>query len=227
MAALISIIIPALNEEHALPATLHALQQLGGSAAEVLVVDGGSTDRTVQIAESLGASVLLGIWGRGPQQHAGALATRGDVLWFLHADTLPQPGALASIAAALQDPAVIGGHFRLHFSGNSFAAKFVGGYQPVLRKLGLIYGDSAVFARRSAYLASGGFAAVPLFDDLDFTRRLRRQGRFVTLPDRVVTSSRRFEGRLFRTLLQWALLQLLYDLRVSPKRLAALYRHLR
>ena len=131
------------------------------------------------------------------------------------------------IEAALEDPEVIGGHFRIRFSGSSFAARFVTGYQFLLRHLRLVYGDTAIFLRRSAYFRAGGFAALPLFDDLELTRRVRRYGRFVAVPAWVTTSSRRFEGKLGRTLAQWTLLQALYEVGVSPKRLATLYRHLR
>ncbi len=223
----VSVIIPALNEAQALPETLARLRALAPGPAEILVADGGSTDRTAEIAESFGAKLVRGVRGRGPQQHAGALAASGAVLWFLHADTHPEPGALAAIDQALRDPVVIGGHFRLRFTGTSFAARFVTSYQPILRRLKLVYGDSAIFVRRETYERAGGFSAIPLFDDLDLTRRLRKLGRFVTVPSEVITSSRRFEGRLARTFSQWMLLQALYDAGVAPERLARLYRHLR
>lgn len=227
MPSSISVIIPTLNEEAALPHTLARLRGLQGFPHEIIIADGGSTDRTVEIATHFGATVVTAPRGRGPQQHRGALAASGDVLWFLHADTLPPSDALVVMEAALTDPQVIGGHFRLRFTGSSFAARFVTGYQFLLRRLRLIYGDTAIFLRSAAYLRSGGFAALPLFDDLELTRRVRRYGRFTTVPAAVTTSSRRFEGKLARTLLQWTLLQTLYELGVSPKRLATLYRHLR
>ncbi len=223
----VSIIIPALNEAEALPETLGRLHALENSPVEIVVADGGSTDGTAELAEGLGARVVRGARGRGPQQHAGALASTGGALWFLHADTHPAPSALEAIEEALRDPEVVGGHFRLRFTGSSFAARFVTGYQPILRRFKLIYGDSAIFVRREAYERAGGFSAAPLFDDLEFTRRLRKQGRFVTVPAEVVTSSRRFEGRLARTFSQWMLLQTLYSAGVAPEKLARLYRHLR
>lgn len=223
----ISIIIPTLNEELALPETLARLQALRGWPVEVIIADGGSTDRTLEIAAAFGAKVVTGARGRGPQQHAGAVAASGDVLWFLHADTHPPPEALTAIQTAFEKPGVIGGHFLLRFTGSSFGARFVTGYQKMLRQLRLIYGDTAIFLRRPAYFDAGGFAAVPLFDDLELTRRVRRFGRFIAVPVPVTTSSRRFEGRLGRTLAQWVLLQGLYEIGVPPRRLAILYRHLR
>lgn len=227
MGLTVSIIIPTLNEERALPATLACLQSLEGWPVEVIVSDAGSTDRTLDIAHQFGAKVITGAKGRGPQQHLGARNASGDVLWFLHADTYLPRNALVAVRAAVASPEVIGGYFHLRFTGASFGARFVTGYQSLLRRLKLIYGDTAFFLRRSTYQQSGGFAAIPLFDDLELTRRVRRLGRFISVPVSVTTSSRRFEGRLGRTLLQWLLLQALYDLGVSPKRLAALYRHLR
>jgi rSAM/selenodomain-associated transferase 2 len=227
MSETVSIIIPALNEERALPQTLRCLRLLSDGPVEIIVADGGSTDGTVQVAESFGAKIVRGAVGRGAQQRAGALAATGEILWFLHADTYPTPNALGYMREALKEPAVVAGHFRLRFSGGSFAAKFVTGYQPLLRQLKLIYGDSAIFVRRDAYFAVGGFAALPLFEDLDLVRRLRMQGEFRTVAAEVVTSSRRFEGRLGRTLLQWLVLQALYSAGTSPEKLASVYRHLR
>lgn len=227
MCVSVSIVIPTLNEELALPETLACLKALRGWPVEVIVADAGSTDGTVALATEFGATLVTGTQGRGPQQHAGAMAAKGDVLWFLHADTQPPPEALEAIQAALRHGEVIGGHFHLRFTGNSFGARFVTGYQSLLRRLGLIYGDTAIFLRREAYLEAGGFAAVPLFDDLELTRRVRRLGRFVAVAAAVTTSSRRFEGKLGRTLAQWVLLQTMYELGVPPRRLALLYRHLR
>ncbi len=227
MESTVSIIIPTLNEEQALPATLACLKVLKGWPLEVIVSDAGSTDRTLEIAHQFGAKVLTGARGRGPQQHLGAMEASGEVLWFLHADTHLPPNALEALRATLASSEVIGGHFHLRFTGTSFGARFVTGYQFLLRKLKFTYGDTAIFLRRSAYRQSGGFAAIPLFDDLELTRKVRRLGRFISVPVVVTTSSRRFEGRLGRTLFQWLLLQALYDVGVSSKRLARLYRHLR
>ncbi len=225
--ATISIIIPTLNEERAMPELLERLHRMEDGPAEIVVADGGSTDSTVALARRLGARVVEGSRGRGAQQAAGAHAAAGEVLWFLHADTLPAPDALRAIRHAVERPEVVAGHFRLRFTGRSFAARFVQGYQPLLRATGLIYGDSAIFVRRRVLEAIGGYPAVPLFDDLELVKRVRRKGRFVTVPAEVVTSSRRFEGRLGRTLTQWMLLQVGYSVGVGPDRLARWYRHLR
>jgi glycosyltransferase involved in cell wall biosynthesis len=109
-----SIIVPTLNEQAHIVATLNALQQLSGDK-EILVVDGGSTDATVSLARSQGVTVLEAPKGRGPQMHAGALEAAGGVLWFVHADTIPPPGALNEINRALEDDEVVGGNFGLLF----------------------------------------------------------------------------------------------------------------
>jgi rSAM/selenodomain-associated transferase 2 len=224
---LISIIVPALNEEAHIPATISALQQLEGEK-EILVVDGGSSDRTVQVAQPLDVRVIHSARGRGHQMHAGALEASGDVLWFVHADTLPPPNALAEIGRILEDPRNAGGNFGLLFDGNSSAARQLTAIYPLLRSLRLCYGDSGIFVRRDAYEKIGGFRPLALFEDLDMLRRLRRIGRFAHLPCRITTSSRRFENRNFAVMwIHWTALQVLYWAGVSPNWLARWYGHVR
>jgi rSAM/selenodomain-associated transferase 2 len=217
-----SIVIPALNEECSIGATLEAVARLHGSR-EVIVVDGGSTDRTVEIAARYGRVIQSGR-GRGKQQAAGAKIAAGDVLWFLHADTIPPPSALEAIDFALRDQRIGGGNFKLCFDGEVRSARQLTIIYPYLRILGLCYGDSAIFVRRSVYETIGGFRDHPLFEDIDLVRRLRKVAEFKTLPVKVVTSSRRFEHRNFAGMFAvWTLLQVLYWAGVSPERLARLY----
>jgi rSAM/selenodomain-associated transferase 2 len=224
---MLSVIIPTLDEAQALGPTLDAVARLGGPV-EVLVVDGGSGDGTVNLARARGASVLTAPRGRGSQQHAGARAATGDVFWFLHADTLPPADAAERITAALADPVVVAGHFAIRFDGPDRSARLLTWLYPHLSWLGLCYGDSGIFVRRSAYERAGGFRAHPLFEDLDLLGRLRRLGRVVRLSATVVTSSRRFEGRNFALVFTWwSILQLLYWLGISPRVLAGLYAPLR
>ena len=221
---LLSIIIPTLDEATTVGATLGALGSLRG-AREVIVVDGGSRDRTCEIARAHGARVVTGARGRGAQLHAGAGVARGDALWFLHADTSPPADAVERIAAALaQDARAVGGNFRLRFDGTDGAARFLTWLYPRLRRLGLAYGDSGFFVRRAVYEQTGGFQPFPIFEDLDLLRRLRRHGRFVHLDAELVTSARRFAGRSFAlTFARWSVLQGLYWLGVHPRRLARGY----
>jgi len=223
----LSVIIPALDEAQSIGAALDAAARVGGEV-EVVVVDGGSTDETVEVARGRGARVVSAPRGRGAQMHAGALAARGEVFWFLHADTHAPADAAACIRDALRDPRVVGGNFRVRFDGVSGAARFLTWLYPRLRLLGLAYGDSGFFVRRAAYERAGGFKPLPVFEDLDLLRALWRQGRFVQAAGCVVTSSRRFEGRSFAlTFARWSLLQTLYWLGVSPHTLARFYAHVR
>lgn len=213
---LVSIIVPALNEEAHIVETVRGLQQLSGQK-EIIVVDGGSTDQTVSLASSQGVRVLEAPRGRGVQMHAGALAANGDVLWFVHADTIPPPNALEHIQRRLETKSVVGGNFGLRFDGASNAAKRLTAIYPLLRIFGLCYGDSGIFLQRDVYHHIGGFRPLPLFEDLDLLRRLRRVGRFAHLDCRIVTSSRRFEQRNFALVwTHWTMLQLLYWCGVSP-----------
>lgn len=223
----LSIIIPTLDEERSIGATLDAVAR-AAPRAEVIVVDGGSRDGTVGIARSLGAKVVSAGRGRGRQMYDGAIAARGRALWFLHADTLPSAGCVEAMSEALEDPSVAGGNFDVLFDGGSRAARFLTWLYPQLRKLGLCYGDSGIFARRESYELVGGFRDYPIFEDLDFVRRLRKVGRVAHLRARVTTSSRRFEGRSFALIFaRWSFLQALYWLGVSPHTLARMYAHVR
>ena len=222
-----SIIIPTLNEEVLLPATLRAIDQLRGDF-EVIVSDGGSVDKTLFIARSFGAEVVASERGRGQQQAAGAKRSRGDVLWFLHADSLPAVDSLQTIGTALSDESLVAGNFTLRFDGETKAARNLTFAYPYFRFLGLCYGDSGIFVRRRTYEAMGGFSAYPLFEDVDFVKRVKRSGKFRRLPCLLTTSSRRFEGRSFiKIFAHWTLLQCLFWLGVPPVRLARLYAHIR
>ena len=224
---MVSIIVPTLNEEMSLAATLHALLDLSGEK-EILVSDGGSEDATVHIAQSLGVSVLPCERGRGSQLRAAAQVATGDVLWFVHADSRPDPDALEQIESALRDPGVAGGNFSLVFEGSHYSAGQMTWIYPHLRRLGLSYGDAGIFIRRTVYDAMGGCRPYPLFEDIDMVRRMRRHGKFTHLRTRIVTSSRRFAGPQYaRVWMLWTTLQVLYWLGVSPYRLARWYRHAR
>lgn len=223
---LVSIVIPVFNEARTIVLVAASLQQLQGNY-EVIVVDGGSTDETVPLAQAAGLSVMSATRGRGLQMNAGAEATGGAVLLFLHADTRLPETALQSITMALQTTETCGGNFRLRFAGESFGARVLTRVYPWLRSLGLVYGDSAIFVRREVFTALGGYRALPLFEDCDLYRRLRQYGQFVRLADEAITSSRRFEGRFLCTFARWIVLQVLYWLGVSPHRLAQLYHHAR
>jgi len=160
--------------------------------------------------------------------HVGALESRGDILWFVHADTTPPSPALEHIRKSLEMKSTVGGNFSLLFDGPSRAARQLTTIYPLLRIFGLCYGDSGIFVRQDVYHQIGGFRPLPVFEDLDLLRRLRRAGRFVHLNCQIVTSSRRFEHRNFALVwLHWTTLQLLYWCGVSPSLLARWYPHAR
>jgi rSAM/selenodomain-associated transferase 2/rSAM/selenodomain-associated transferase 1 len=225
-ASLTSIIIPTLNEAGCISATIRVLTALDG-AKEIIVADGGSEDDTAQQAEALGALIVACERGRGVQLRTAAAASRGDVLWFLHADTVAPQNALVAIREVLSDDRVAAGNFALRFGGDSRAARNLTWIYPYLRFLGLAYGDSGIFVRRSVYEGAGGFRPYPLFEDLDLIRRLKKAGRFARLDCELVTSARRFENRYLRSWALWIMLQVLYWAGVPPTTLSRIYRHVR
>ena len=223
---MISIIIPTLDEESSLPALLDAIGQQS-AAHEVSIVDGGSRDRTLEVARNSGARTFVSGSGRGTGLSIGAEAARGDVLFFLHADSALAPGALARINEALAtDRTVIGGNFRLVFDGDTDFSRWLTRFCAWIRLLGFYYGDSGIFVRRGVYQALGGFHPIPVMEDWDFVRRLERFGRTCCIADPpLVTSSRRFENRHpLRIIYGLVRIHALYGLGVSPDRVFEMYR---
>ena len=193
-----------------------------------MVSDGGSSDGTVAVARRLGARVVEGRRGRGPQLNRGAAASAAEVLLFLHADSLPPPGAAGAIRRAVAAGAE-GGGFQVEFEGGG--AWMRRGTRLVnlrTRLTRLPLGDQGQFVTRAAFEQLGGYRDWPILEDLDFARRLRRRGRLVILPLAMRTSARRYlERGIARTVAVNWLIWLLYALGVSPRRLARLYRDVR
>lgn len=216
----LSVVVPVLDEEARIDACLDQVDGL-----ERIVVDGGSRDRTRQIARGKGATVLRTRAGRALQQNTGALHAKGDVLWFLHADVRIPPGAVNAITLALTDPDVVGGAFRTRT-----VAEHPTRLQPVLPVADvrssytrLPYGDQGIFVRRSAFERVGGFPLQGIFEDLELGRRLWRIGRMEILPLRVEVSARRFLARPAYYSAVMNLYPVLYRLGVSPDLLARRY----
>jgi rSAM/selenodomain-associated transferase 2 len=219
----LSIIIPTLNEEAVLGSTLESVRR-SAPGSEIVVSDGGSHDGTLGVAGSFpGVRTLDSPRGRGPQMNAGASVATGDVLLFLHADTHLPPDAGALVASALADPRAVGGSFFLGFDSA----------HPILRLSSIAsrlnvrwatYGDQAFFLRRTVFEQVGGFAPLPLFEDVDLQSRVRRLGRCVKIQKPVTSSARRFlRVGVVRQQLRNALLLVAYHLGVPPTRLAAWY----
>lgn len=213
--------IPALDEAERVAG---AVASARATDAAVWVVDGGSRDATVAQAQAAGARTLAAPRGRARQLEAGLRASEGEVVLFLHADTRLPAGWADAVHAALADPGVVGGAFRLRFAGGGAALRLVEwGAWLRARVFGLPYGDQALFARRTALEAIGGVPQAPIMEDLDLARALRRRGRLVALPLAVDTSPRRYRGSALRQMLRnWAAL-LAWRLGVDRRRVAAWY----
>jgi rSAM/selenodomain-associated transferase 2 len=219
----LAVVIAALDEAEHVAASVRSARV---PDVEVLVVDGGSRDDTVPRARAAGARVLVAPPGRGRQLRAGAEASGGDAVVFLHADTRLPPGWAGAVRAALADPRAAGGSFALRFDARSPGLRVVEWGAALRRRLlGLPYGDQAPFARRSALAAIGGVPDAPFMEDLDLVRRLRCHGRLVRLSLPVATSARRYQARgVLRTMLRnWAALAA-WRLGLDRERVAAWYR---
>ncbi|MEA2162081.1 MAG: hypothetical protein QOK37_208 [Thermoanaerobaculia bacterium] len=199
----VTVIIPTLNEEDGVAASIASAFAAG--AAEVIVADGGSVDRTARFATSAGARVLLCAPMRSRQLNQGAHASRNDVLLFLHADTTLPPGAARAVEDVLASGADFGG-FRLRFAEPvrklRMAAFFINLRTMITR---CPWGDQAQFIRKEAFLTMGGFREIPLMEDYDLAVRMKRVGRSVLLPLTVTTSGRRFlrKGVLRTAWINW------------------------
>jgi rSAM/selenodomain-associated transferase 2 len=222
---LVSAIIPTYNEEHTVGSLLKNLKELG--VDEVIVADGNSVDRTVEIASAY-ARVICSETCRASQMNAGARASSGDVLVFLHADVRLGPGGLAAVRDSLRDPDVVGGNFDIRYEGSDSVAAIFTFVNRWRRRLGVFYGDSGIFCRRRVFEALGGYAPWPILEDYDFARRLRKMGRLALLREPIWVSDRRWRtSGVLPTLWSWFWVQGLYLAGVKPERLAGLYHPLR
>ena len=219
-----SVVIPTLNEASTIEEALRRVRRL--APYELIIADGGSSDGTLDLARPA-ATVVSARRGRGSQMNAGAAQATGDTLIFLHADVRLPSNALAVIEAALRDPAVAGGYFRVRF-GREPHETFVAALCHVLRRAGIVFGDAVIVVRREAFTRVGGFRDYPIMEDVNIVSRLRRVGRMVELPESVVASTRRWQhGRRWHSYASWAAVLSLYGLRVSPQWLGRFYRDVR
>lgn len=224
----ISVVVPAWNEALRLPPLLNALDLCDPAPHEVIVVDGGSVDGTPDVAAGR-ARVIAAPRGRASQQNAGARRASGDVLWFVHADCLPRPSALAEIARALGSDAP-GGCFRIAFPPEERARHplvpwIERGINLRTRATRSGTGDQGIFARAEVFDAAGGFPEWPLFEDVALAAALRRAGRPAVCRGPLLTSARRWLAHgVARTMAHMWALRLAYLAGASPETLARHWR---
>src|SRR5262245_1258871 len=219
----LSVVIPALDEAGAVA---EAVRSAAAEGAEVIVADGGSSDGTRERAAAAGATIVRSSPGRARQLGVGAGEARGEVVLFLHADTVLPPGWRREVEASLRDPRVAGGCFRFGFDARSPALALVEwGARLRVRLFGLPYGDQAIFVRRCVLERIGGVPQAPLMEDLDLVRALKREGRLAQLPLAIATSARRYRERgALRTWWRNALALCAWRLGLDRERVAAWYR---
>ncbi|OUL27844.1 glycosyltransferase [Nostoc sp. RF31YmG] len=223
-AATISIIIPTLNEAANIKDTLATTQP--STNIEVIVVDGGSQDDTVAIAQSLGVKVILSSPGRAVQMNAGAVAASGEILLFLHADTRLPPGFDAMIRTALQQSRTVAGAFNLRIDASGWGIRLVEwGVNWRSHFLQMPYGDQGIFITKELFQQIGGFPELPIMEDFELIRRLKSNGRIAIIAQPVVTSARRWLRKgIFQTTLINQIVIVAYLLGVSPERIRSWYR---
>ena len=220
--------MPVLNEAQGVVAVLQALAPQRTRGAELIVVDGGSTDNTVALARPLADAVITAPRGRARQMRAGAAQAQGEWLLFLHADTHFPNDADAALALTLESvsAAQAWGRFDVRIAGRSPWLLVIAALMNLRSRFtGIATGDQAMFMTRAAYDAVGGFADQPLMEDIEISKRLRRLSRPLCLRERVTTSGRRWEQHgVWRTILLMWRLRFLYWIGVSAERLAPQYR---
>jgi rSAM/selenodomain-associated transferase 2 len=220
----LSVIVPMLNESPRIAATLNAIRR-ATREAEIIVVDGGSSDASVAIARPLCNVLISASRGRAHQMNAGAGRSDGDALVFVHADTIVPRTFAADIAAALSDPAVVGGRFDVRLDASALPYRIIGVMISIRSRISRTgTGDQAIFVRRDVFDRLGGFPELELCEDLEFSRRLKRAGRIACLRTCVTTSARRW-GRdgVVRTVVRMWMIRAMYLMGVSPARLKRMY----
>lgn len=223
----LSVIIPALNEEKNIQVCIKSVKRL--NPVEIIVVDGGSTDKTIEIAKDNGAIVIKSPKGRGAQMNRGASAAEGNILLFLHADSVISEDASYEKIFNHDFLKHIGGFFKLKFNDNSASTQIVEFFANLRARLfSLPYGDQALFMRKYIFEKAGGFKEYPFLEDIDIVIRLRKYGRLRYVPIAVTASSRRIKKDYplspILISLRNVAIALLFLLGVSPKKLAALYK---
>lgn len=222
-----SIIVPVLNEQDQINSFIDKVKdQSFDGYFELIIVDGDSRGGTINAVRDNSVICLISPKGRGRQMNAGAAAARGEILIFLHADTILPDNALGKISRVLQDKNYVGGAFDLKIDSNRLFLKYISVRASLRSRWNRIpYGDQALFIRKKYFDQIGGFKEIPLMEDVDLMRRIKKDGRkIIILPDKVTTSARRWEneGAFYTTMRNQILVRLFY-LGVSPHKLAKYY----
>ena len=222
---LLTVIIPVLNEAAGIAATLQCLQPMRNRGMQVIVVDGGSSDATVETATPLADLVVLSACGRAVQMNTGVSQSTGDMLWFLHADTHVPDNADQRIMQALQNHSQGWGRFDVEITGKSKLLAIVARMMNLRSRLtGIATGDQGIFMTRHCFDTVGGFPNIPLMEDIALSKKLKSLARPCCLTSTIQTSGRRWESNgVIRTILLMWLLRAAYALGVSPQHLKQFY----
>jgi len=229
MAPSVSVIIPVLRETQPLDSLIdHLLEIADGSPVEIILVDGSPDEESIKAVSRGGVILLASQAGRARQMNAGAAAAKGEYLLFLHADTRLPQGAFRRIEETLSDGNHVAGAFDLRYNSDRSSIRYIARVACLRSRFTRIpYGDQAQFFRRDYFEILGGFADIPLMEDVEIMRRIKDRGdRISILHEAVVTSARRQEkeGVVYCTLRNWAIITL-YFLGMSPERLVRFYRN--
>ena len=224
---MVSIIVPVLNEEKNIVSFLKKINSLSGNK-EIIVVDGYSKDKTADLAGKF-AKVIFSKSGRAVQMNEGAKAAEGDILWFVHSDSLVDANSIDYIDQAIKE-GNIGGGFSIYFYDyNNLFMKYISKTSNIRgRKFGMLYGDQGIFVKKDVFNKIGGYPEIEIMEDIEFSLKLKKYGKIKLLKCPIGTSARRFKkGGQLRTHLLMHKIRILYFLGVKPYKLNKLYREAR
>ena len=221
---MISIIIPVLNEEEIIEDTLKSLKKQKGDF-ELIVVDGGSTDQTKEITNRY-QNIISSRRGRSFQMNAGAKASKGDILLFLHADSKLQDEAIIRIENVVKDEEIVGGAFKFSLDDSSWYYQIISFFANMRAKIFKIYpGDHGLFVRKSIFNKIGGYKNIELMEDVDLSNRLKKEGKLIQLDTKIISSARRLKREgIITTFFHMQLNRFLYFAGISPTVLSRFYK---